>query len=128
MTRRAELPADVRRFIIERIDSVPQLEALIMMNDEPRDWTTVEIAARTYVPLDQARALLESLQRARLIVATEAPGSFSFAPAENADRALVSSLAHEYRANLILVATLIHDKGSSAVREFARAFDLKKDR
>ena len=37
-------------------------------------------------------------------------------------------VAATYRRNIARVATLIHEKTSSSVREFARAFDLKKDR
>ena len=112
MTGRDELPDPVRRFIIERIDSVPQLEALIMMSVEPRAWTVAEIAARTYVPPDRARALLESLQRTRLLATGEPAGSYVFAPTDASDRERVSQVAHEYRANLILVATLIQFRTS----------------
>jgi hypothetical protein len=36
-------------------------------------------------------------------------------------------VARYYRANLIVVATLIHEKASVSIQEFARAFEFKKD-
>jgi hypothetical protein len=37
-------------------------------------------------------------------------------------------VAAAYRRHLVPLATFIHSRASTAVREFARAFDLKKDR
>jgi hypothetical protein len=37
-------------------------------------------------------------------------------------------VAASYRRHLVPLATFIHSRASTAVREFARAFDLKKDR
>jgi hypothetical protein len=39
----------------------------------------------------------------------------------------MSEVASEYARHLVPIATLIHRGASSAVKEFARAFDLKKD-
>jgi hypothetical protein len=39
----------------------------------------------------------------------------------------MASVAATYRQNLVLVANIIHSKASGAVREFARAFEIKKD-
>jgi len=126
--RTGNLSPVVRQFIIDRIDSVPVLEALIMMSHDRRAWTAGEIAARTYVPHDKALEILASLQGRGLIAAGETADTFVFAPASEDELALVRTVAQEYRANLIPIAKLIHDKAPSAVQEFARAFDLKKDR
>lgn len=121
------LAAHVVRFIEQRIDSVPALEALLMMRDDPRPWGVAEMAARVYVGEDRARSLLETLVRQQLLAAV-APGQYQFSPADDTLRLLVGDVARTYRANLAQVATLIHDRASGSVREFARAFDLKKDR
>ncbi len=42
--------------------------------------------------------------------------------------ALVAEVAETYQRNLARIAMLIHSKPSSSIKEFARAFDLKKDR
>ena len=43
-------------------------------------------------------------------------------------RALVAEVAEYYRSNLSRVATFIHSKPSASIKEFARAFEFKKDR
>ena len=125
----SEISAAVLSFIDERIDSVPQLETLLMMKDEPqRAWTVDDVAARTYVPLAEAARVLEALHRRALISPVETGGGFSFKPGDGHHRELVDEVARTYRANLTRIATIIHDKPPASLKEFARAFDMKKDR
>ena len=42
--------------------------------------------------------------------------------------ALIDSVDKTYRREIVRVSTLIHSKGSSAVRDFARAFRFTKER
>ena len=123
-----DIPADILAFLAQRIDSVPQLEALLMMSERTDSpWTVDDVAARTYTNATTARAILEALQRRGLVVADEQGPAFRFRPHEPADRALVARVAGYYRANLVIVATLIHEKAPAPVQEFARAFEFKKD-
>jgi hypothetical protein len=123
-----DIPADIREFIADRIDTVPQLEALLMMSARSEvAWTVEEVSARTYVSLPAARLVLESLH-GRGLVAVDATGrGYRFQPHNAVDVALVAKVGDFYRSNVVLVATTIHEKASASVREFARAFDLKKD-
>ncbi|HVT36815.1 MAG TPA: hypothetical protein VHE37_14590 [Nevskiaceae bacterium] len=121
---RAALADDVVRFIENRIDSVPELEALMLLRDSaPRSWSAGEIAARIYVEPAQAAALLQNLERKKLLLAAEA--GFRFRE-EDPDAAIFERVAAAYRGNLVAVASLIHSKSSAAVREFARAFRFKE--
>jgi DNA-binding IclR family transcriptional regulator len=123
-----DIPAEIRAFIADRIDTVPQLEALLMMSASPEvTWTVEEISARTYINLPAARLVLESLQGRGLVAPDAAAGGYRFDPVNPADTALVARVGEFYRSNLVLVATTIHDKASASVREFARAFDFKKE-
>jgi hypothetical protein len=125
----SEISAAVLRFIDERIDSVPQLEALLMMKDEPqRAWTVDDVAARTYVPRVEAVRVLEALHRRDLISPVETGGGFAFKSGDGHHRELVDDVARTYRANLTRIATIIHEKPPASLKEFARAFDMKKDR
>lgn len=122
-----DIPADILAFLTERIDTVPELEALLMMREQAdRVWTVPDVAARIYTTLPAAAAVLEALQR-RGLVAREAAGDYRFRPHSAADAALVTRVGDFYRANVVLVATTIHAKASASVREFARAFEFKKD-
>jgi hypothetical protein len=127
MTATGTLPREVLRFIEERIGSVPELEALLMMSEDARAWSAAEIARRVYVQPDKARDILEALTRQRLLAPADAESDFVFKPVDDAERRLIADVARCYRSNLALIATLIHDKASRSIREFARAFELKKD-
>ena len=124
-----EIPANVLRFLEANIDSVPQLETLLMMHEEgDRRWLIAELASRNYTTEQRATETLNALQRRGLVSVEESPPRFQFNPAKDEDRALVAELARCYQRSLRLVTELIHAKPSASVKEFARAFDLKKDR
>jgi hypothetical protein len=123
----SDISAAVLSFIDERIDSVPQLEALLMMKDEPqRAWTAADVAARTYVPLAEAARVLEALHRRALISPVRTGEGFSIALGDGRQRQLIDEVARTYRANLTRIATIIHEKPSASLKEFARAFDMTK--
>ena len=62
MAHSPEIPADVLRFIAERIDTVPQLEALLLVwENQPRAWECEQIAARIYVRRGVCMDILQAL-------------------------------------------------------------------
>jgi hypothetical protein len=124
-----QIPPEVLRFLEECIDTVPQLETLLMMFDEPlRSWTPNDVSARTYISRTEASRVLEILTRRELIESPDAGGHFRIHLQNERRRALIESVARTYRANLVLIANFIHEKTPASVKEFARAFDLKKER
>jgi len=131
MTEQNPQPAeDVYEFILENIDSVPHLEAIVLLwNSRPVAWSPEELASRLYVDPEKVRALLRDLIRLQLVA--ESPGSaskFSYFPGSQERDDLMQHLDAAYRRDLVRISTMIHSKASSAVREFARAFRLKKER
>jgi hypothetical protein len=125
----SDIPEDVLLFLAEQIDSVPHLEALLLLwRNGARAWTAEEVAARVYVHLDTARQLLGDLTRHGLITAIAGdPPSYRYDPTWDQTSQLMPRLAAEYDRKLIRVASFLHSKASPGVREFARAFKLKKD-
>jgi hypothetical protein len=129
MDRGNEVPAHVLRFLDENIDDVPQLETLLMMSEaQDRSWLIAEVASRNYITEQRALDTLIALQRRGLVSAEESPPRFQFNPATDQAREAVVDLARCYQRSLSRITTLIHSKPSASIREFARAFDLKKDR
>ncbi|HJY42390.1 MAG TPA: hypothetical protein VJ303_14165, partial [Steroidobacteraceae bacterium] len=64
MTASPEIPARVLQFLAERIDTVPQLEALLLLWENPqREWSEEELAARIYVARPIAETIMQALQR-----------------------------------------------------------------
>jgi predicted ArsR family transcriptional regulator len=120
---------EVFRFIFERIESVPHLEALLLIwNSRPGRWSVNDLAQRLYVDRKVARGLLEDLARHGLIVTDSTDPQQYFYRSESAETdALVSAVHAKYRVEIVNVSTMIHRKASSAVRDFADAFRFKKE-
>jgi hypothetical protein len=128
MVPEIDIPPNVVRFVMDYIDTVPQLETLLMMNrSRDRDWTVAEVAAHNYITLHRADETLAALRRRSLVSNAESTHHFRFSPATQEIADLVDELARCYQVSLSRIATLIHSKPSASVTEFARAFDLKKD-
>ena len=120
---------EVYRFILNQIDSVPQMEALLLLWDSrPKQWTENEIAARLYVGVDVVRNIMQALQRRRLVAGRESEKCYWYETRPGDGDQLVEAVATTYRRELVRVSTFIHSKASSAVRGFADAFKFKKDR
>ena len=120
---------DVYRFFINEIDTVPQMEALLLLwESRPKQWTADELAQRLYIDVDAVRSAMAPLVQRQLIVADQKPAvEYSYQPRSGDVDRLLESVATAYRRNLVRATTLIHSKASPAVREFARAFKLKKE-
>jgi hypothetical protein len=121
------LPTEVVHFLNERIDSVPHLEALLIVWESGTAWDARQLSARVYLSEEAAQRVLQDLKRSALLT-TEDSIRFRFDAGDGRAQELMLQVAATYRRNIARVATLIHEKTSSSVREFARAFDLKKDR
>lgn len=118
----------VLRFIAAQIETVPQLEALLLLWGDPaRAWSADEIAVRIYVLREAAEGVLESLKRRQLAASEGEPPRYRYAGAWDTKGDLMPEIAAAYRHHLVQIATFIHLGASPAVREFARAFDLKKE-
>jgi len=120
------MPEEILQFVGANIDSVPHLEALLLIWDAaPRAWTASEVARRVYLPEDRAERLLQDLAARRWIVAGDQGYAFD---AGSPDAPTIAHLAEHYRSNLIRIAEIIHRKAPPAVLDFARAFELRKDK
>ncbi len=118
----------VLKFIADKIDTVAELETLLILSDdEQRLWSAQDIAARLYTQPANASRVLESLARRELIAVEGEPPQYRFNPAHSDDRKAFAEVAEAYRRNIVAITTFIHSKASTSVKEFARAFDLKKD-
>lgn len=124
-----KISEDVLDFLVRRIDSVPHLEALLLLWESPNvAWTEGEVAARVYVSRDKAREILKDLARHGFILKAETSDGYLYQPAWD-EALLLPKVAATYRQHLVHVASLIHAKANSgSVHEFARAFQfIRKD-
>ena len=120
------IPPDIRDFIQRHVDSIAQLEALLLLVHQSEvEWTATGVAAHLYIDTDQAAHVLQQLCDDGLAGCKGDIYWFNGEPPQQ--RAVVERLAVLYSSHLIPVTNLVHAKPSGA-RAFAAAFKLRKDR
>lgn len=122
------IPAEVEKFILKNIDSIAQLEALLIMAGHAREWWTTEsLVRRLYISEGETATVLNRLRNVRLITAEEGtPTRFRYQPESEELAGLVSQTAAIYARHLVPVTNLIHSKSTTRVQQFADAFKLRK--
>jgi DNA-binding IclR family transcriptional regulator len=121
---------DVYEYILEKIDTVPHLEAVILLwNSRPVGWTAEELASRLYLPTEKVIGILSDLVRRQLVQQNPSPPvKYSYLPRNAEQDEWMYNVDAAYRRELVRISTMLHSKTSASVREFARAFRIKKDR
>jgi hypothetical protein len=114
----------VRELVLRYIDSVAELEALLLLRAEEGPWRHETLAPRLYVDDRTADQVLMALHRGGLV--SRADDGFRYAPRSDALRRAVGELADSYPKFLIPMTHLIHSKSRSALRDFAGAFTLRR--
>jgi len=119
--------AQVDRFILDRVESVPHLEALLLVwRARPQAWSAEAMARRLWVKPEVAKGILADWERDGLLIRLSGEEKYVCHPDTAADP-LLDAVNDNYRREMIRISTMIHTKASAAVREFARAFRLKKE-
>jgi hypothetical protein len=120
------IPADVRDFILRHIDSVAQIEALLLLRGNPQDtWNVQYIAQRLYTTEQELAEVLARLCEDGLLSCSGDTYRYDGATPELRD--IVDRLAGVYSRQLIAVTNMIHAK-PRRIREFADAFKIRRDR
>ena len=119
------LRRNVDQFILEEIDSVPHLEALLLLwNRRARLYSVSELAHQLYISTDQTSDILRDLQ-SRGLVATLDTGQCSYSETWPHPE-LIEAVDRFWRRELIRISSLIHSKASPSVRQFASAFRFRR--
>ena len=121
---------DALRFINERIESVPHLEALLLLwNSKPKHWSAEELAKRLYVDPKAAQTVFRDLSRQNLISSSpDPPEEFFYESISEENDRVIAAVQAKYRTEIVAISNMIHRNVSSAVRDFADAFRFKKER
>ncbi|HTV09969.1 MAG TPA: hypothetical protein VMD97_13080 [Candidatus Aquilonibacter sp.] len=124
----ADEQPNVDRFILDEIDSVPHLEALLLLwRCAPQTSTTAQIAEQLYIAEGHAAAIVDDLHRRGLIERDVAAASSAFYDRRSEERnRLLAAVEESYRRELIRISGIIHSKASPSVRAFANAFRFRK--
>lgn len=118
------VPAPVRRFIAGHIESVGQLEVLLLLRAAAdKEWTADEVARAVVTQPASATGWLEQLRGDHLLTLTD--GRYRYAPTPD-DELAIDGLAESYAKYRVAVIGLIFSKPSEQVREFPEAFRLRR--
>ena len=120
------LPEDVHSFLHQNIESVEQLEVLLLLWRAPeRGWTSDEVATAVYShPSSVVRRLAMLLGQG--LLREREPGCYQYAPRTAELHATVTRLDHIYRERRVAVITLIASKPIENVRAFSDAFRIRR--
>ncbi len=123
------IPDDVRQFILTSVDSVAQLEALLLLRNNPQEkWNVHGVAKRLYINDQETALLLTNLCERSLVVAIGGePSHYLYQPSSAELARMVDRVAEIYAKHLVPVTNLIHSKPRTRIQEFADAFKLRKD-
>ena len=124
------IPADVSQFILDRIDSIAQLEAVLLLRGSPDSWSEPKVVAeRLYITEDNARAVLDRLSQRGLLLAMDVGKgrAYRYRPETGELREMVDRLAYYYAKHLVPVSNLVHAKARKRLEGFAEAFKLSSE-
>jgi hypothetical protein len=120
------LPEPVQEFILKHIDSVAQLEALLLLGRSvEREWDAATAAKRLYSGIPETAEALARLAADGFLLAN-GNGGYRLGCRSPEQQEIVDRLADHYARHLIPVTNLIHSK-SRRIRAFADAFKLRKE-
>jgi hypothetical protein len=118
------IPENIRQFILEKIDTVAQLEGLLLFHANPDKHMDVqEIAKRLYIDEAEARLFLSQLALQGFLGVDQS--FYIYKPVSPALNAMTGELAKIYSRSLVPLTKLIHSKNK--VQKFADAFRMRKD-
>lgn len=120
------IPAPVERLIINHIDSVEQLEVLLLLQRSAVPWTAAAVAADLRIDATSAARRLQGLTEAGFV---ESAGDAFAYDAQGQNHDAVQKLAATYQERRVSIITLIFTKPerNDPVRALAAAFRVRAD-
>lgn len=119
------VPEDVADFVTRHIESVAQLEAILLLRADPAEgWTAELLSQRLYISEAVGAAVLASLVDCG--IAQRDGSSFGYRPNSDHMAKRMDRLAQFYSQQLIPITNLIHSK-PRRIQQFADAFKFRKD-
>lgn len=122
----ADLPGEVQQFLAENIDSLEQLEILLLLRGQARrEFTPAEVTAELRLGAGCAEHL-DRLRDLELVVATGDPPRYRFA-SESRQAPTVDAVARSYaRFRVAVISFIFSPRRDQAIRGLADAFRLRR--
>ena len=124
------IPPRLQGFIADHVDSVMQLEVLLLLAEQPgKVWTSRELAQQLRIDEAWVDAQVRAMGAGGLVAVTEGPPpQFRYEPRAADLGQAVGELARAYADRRVTVIGLIFSKPVDKIRSFADAFRIRKDR
>jgi hypothetical protein len=113
----SDLPSDVQLFLHDQIDSLEQLESLLLLFRRPEQiWSATDVARELQIGDSVAEEALRALcERGLLFIASE-PGQFHYRPSSPAVVAQIERLADAHAVQRAALMRLLTAKAIQRVR------------
>lgn len=123
------IPQDVQQFILQNIDSIAQLEGLLLLrNDSSVEWNAAVLSHRLYISEAETSQLLAQLEARDILSSSGGKRpAYRYAPKSPDLDEMIGRLAELYARYLVPVTNIVHSKPKSRIQEFSDAFWLRKD-
>jgi hypothetical protein len=115
------LPPDVERFLARCIDSVEQLETLLLLRRSGGEWTAESVARELRIDAHSAARRLAELAASRLL--SESGRAYTYAT--GGYDVEVDAVARAYSERRVSVITFIFSRPTDRLKSFSDAFRIK---
>lgn len=126
-----EISEELKRFIHAQINSVEQLEVLLLLKSKPhKEWNATEVSEALFIQPASAAVRLAALHSGGLLStpnAAQPNALFRYQPSSPILDRLVGSLELAYKERKHSVITLIFSKPNENIRVFSDAFKIRRD-
>jgi hypothetical protein len=121
-----EIPGDVRQFIERNIESLAQLELLLLLhNDKSRLWDAAELSKLMGFSTAMTTGLLRDLTSRGFAMVTGE--KYRYGVADSATEHSIATLSETYRTRRVAVTTEIYSRPNKQLKSFADAFRVRKE-
>lgn len=122
------IPEAVQRLILEKIESISELETLLLLHGDPtRPWTGERLSTELRIDPRWASAHLKLLRDRGLLETIGEDGAYRFHAATAELATAVDALAVCYAQRRVAVISLIYSRPGDRIRILADAFRLRKE-
>jgi predicted transcriptional regulator len=119
------VPTEVKRFIAAEIESVGQLEVLLLLRGvADKNWTADEVARALVMQAPAVASWLDKLAGRGLVAV--AGDTYRFAPPTAEVERTIDELAESYSKYRVAVIGVIFSKPSEGVTRFSEAFKIRR--
>jgi hypothetical protein len=124
-----DFSAELQQFVAQHIQSLLELETLLLLRQDPaRTWTPAEVAKTLYTTAEMCSGQLGDLaRRGFLELSGGSEESYRYRPVSSELGRLLDELAATYQQRRVAVITFIYSKPVNKVQTFADAFRLRRE-